>query len=339
MNIQLNNVNRPLVTVIVPIYKVEKYIGYCAESLFAQTYSEIEYIFVNDCTPDKSVDIVRAVLEKYPERKLHVRFINNMINQGLAYCRNIGVSHAQGEYLMHVDSDDYVAKDAVENLLGTALRENADIVVSDFFLVTQTGIKNDILTYPDDKDIYLGKILKRDLPVCVCGKFFKRKLYTQHEIEVPVGVDFGEDMVTLPRLVYYANKIALSSPFYYYNQLNIHSYTKHVGEKSILSVIRTEQVLREFFRDKFEKDTLENLLDVYRQKMRAELLFNTSPNLRNKYRNLFFTQEINFSLFPYRQRILMWLMQRKSWILAEGYMRAYALAKYVKRFCSKYCNV
>ena len=83
MNIQLNNVNRPLVTVIVPIYKVEKYIGYCAESLFAQTYSEIEYIFVNDCTPDKSVDIVRAVLEKYPERKLHVRFINNMINQGL----------------------------------------------------------------------------------------------------------------------------------------------------------------------------------------------------------------------------------------------------------------
>ena len=223
MNIQLNNVNRPLVTVIVPIYKVEKYIGYCAESLFAQTYSEIEYIFVNDCTPDKSVDIVRAVLEKYPERKLHVRFINNMINQGLAYCRNIGVSHAQGEYLMHVDSDDYVAKDAVENLLGTALRENADIVVSNFFLVTQTGIKNDILAYPDDKDIYLKKILQRDLRVGVCGKFLKRKLYTEHGIEVPAGIDFGEDMVTFPRLVYYANKIALSSPFYYYNQLNIHS--------------------------------------------------------------------------------------------------------------------
>lgn len=141
MNIQLNNVNRPLVTVIVPIYKVEKYIGYCAESLFAQTYSEIEYIFVNDCTPDKSVDIVRAVLEKYPERKAQVRFINNAVNQGLAYCRNVGVSHARGEYLMHVDSDDYVAKDAVENLLETALRENADIVVSNFFLVTQTGIK------------------------------------------------------------------------------------------------------------------------------------------------------------------------------------------------------
>lgn len=332
MNIQLNNVNRPLVTVIVPIYKVEKYIGYCAESLFAQTYSEIEYIFVNDCTPDKSVDIVRAVLEKYPERKLHVRFINNMINQGLAYCRNIGVSHAQGEYLMHVDSDDYVAKDAVENLLGTALRENADIVVSNFFLVTQTGIKNDILAYPDDKDIYLKKILQRDLRVGVCGKFLKRKLYTEHGIEVPAGIDFGEDMVTFPRLVYYANKIALSSPFYYYNQLNIHSYTKHVGEKSILSVIRTEQVLREFFRDKFEKDTLENLLDVYRQKMRAELLFNTSPNLRKKYRNLFYTKDLKSSLFPYQQRILMWLMQNKAWVFSEGYMCMCICYKRLKKY-------
>ena len=332
MNIQLNNVNRPLVTVIVPIYKVEKYIGYCAESLFAQTYSEIEYIFVNDCTPDKSVDIVRAVLEKYPERKLHVRFINNMINQGLAYCRNIGVSHAQGEYLMHVDSDDYVAKDAVENLLGTALRENADIVVSNFFLVTQTGIKNDILAYPDDKEIYLKKILHRDLRVGVCGKFLKRKLYTEHGIEVPAGIDFGEDMVTFPRLVYYANKIALSSPFYYYNQLNIHSYTKHVGEKSILSVIRTEQVLREFFRDKFEKDTLENLLDVYRQKMRAELLFNTSPNLRKKYRNLFYTKDLKSSLFPYQQRILMWLMQNKAWVFSEGYMCMCICYKRLKKY-------
>ena len=332
MNIQLNNVNRPLVTVIVPIYKVEKYIGYCAESLFAQSYSEIEYIFVNDCTPDKSVDIVRAVLEKYPERKLHVRFINNMINQGLAYCRNIGVSHAQGEYLMHVDSDDYVAKDAVENLLGTALRENADIVVSNFFLVTQTGIKNDILAYPDDKDIYLKKILQRDLRVGVCGKFLKRKLYTEHGIEVPAGIDFGEDMVTFPRLVYYANKIALSSPFYYYNQLNIHSYTKHVGEKTILSVIRTEQVLREFFRDKFEKDTLENLLDVYRQKMRAELLFNTSPNLRKKYRNLFYTKDLKSSLFPYQQRILMWLMQNKAGVFSEGYMCMCICYKRLKKY-------
>lgn len=332
MNIQLNNVNRPLVTVIVPIYKVEKYIGYCAESLFAQTYSEIEYIFVNDCTPDKSVDIVRAVLEKYPERKAQVRFINNAVNQGLAYCRNVGVSHARGEYLMHVDSDDYVAKDAVENLLETALRENADIVVSNFFLVTQTGIKNDILAYPDDKDIYLKKILQRDLRVGVCGKFLKRKLYTEHGIEVPAGIDFGEDMVTFPRLVYYANKIALSSPFYYYNQLNIHSYTKHVGEKSILSVIRTEQVLREFFRDKFEKDTLENLLDVYRQKMRAELLFNTSPNLRKKYRNLFYTKDLKSSLFPYQQRILMWLMQNKAWVFSEGYMCMCICYKRLKKY-------
>lgn len=332
MNIQLNNVNRPLVTVIVPIYKVEKYIECCADSLFSQTYSEVEYIFVNDCTPDKSVDIVRKVLEKYPERKAQVRFINNAVNQGLAYCRNVGVSHARGEYLMHVDSDDYVAKDAVENLLETALRENADIVVSNFFLVTQTGIKNDILAYPDDKDIYLKKILQRDLRVGVCGKFLKRKLYTEHGIEVPAGIDFGEDMVTFPRLVYYANKIALSSPFYYYNQLNIHSYTKHVGEKSILSVIRTEQVLREFFRDKFEKDTLENLLDVYRQKMRAELLFNTSPNLRKKYRNLFYTKDLKSSLFPYQQRILMWLMQNKAWVFSEGYMCMCICYKRLKKY-------
>lgn len=339
MDSQINDIDKPLVTVVVPIYKVEKYIKRCAESLFAQTYSEMEYIFVNDCTPDKSVEIVQLVLKKYPERKAQVRFINNAVNQGLAYCRNVGVSHVRGEYLMHVDSDDYVAKDTVQMLVETVLREDADIVVSGFFLEKSKGIQKYIVDYPEEKREYLKALLRRDLPANIWGKLYKTCLYTEHGIEVPAGIDFGEDMVTLPRLVYYANKITLSSPFYYYNQLNIHSYTKHVGEKSILSVIRTEQVLREFFRDKFEKDTLENLLDVYRQKMRAELLFNTSPNLRNKYRDLFFTLEMDFSLFPYRQRILMWLMQRKAWILAEGYMRTYTLAKCVKRLCSKYCNV
>ncbi len=209
-----------LVTVIVPIYNVERYVAQCAESLLSQTYADIEYIFVNDCTPDASLEVLLFVLKKYPQRSSQVHILNNERNRGLAYCRNKGVQSAHGNYIMHVDSDDYIKENAVEELVSLAKQENADIVISDFLLVRSNKIVEDLHVYPIEIHKYLKELLERNLPVCVCGKIFKRSLYLNNNIQVSENIDFGEDMVTLPRLVYYASKIAVSSPFYYYNQLN-----------------------------------------------------------------------------------------------------------------------
>ena len=98
----------PKVSVIVPIYKVEPFIERCARSLFEQTLDDIEYIFVNDCTPDKSMEVLSRVLEDYPGRKEQVRIITMPVNSGLPKVRRAGLEVASGDYIIHCDSDDWV---------------------------------------------------------------------------------------------------------------------------------------------------------------------------------------------------------------------------------------
>ena len=107
---------QPKVSVIVPIYNVEAYIERCAISLFEQTLDDIEYIFVNDCTPDNSMMILSEVLSRYPQRKEQVRIINQPKNQGAAKAREDGIKEARGEYIIHCDSDDWVDKNIYQLL-------------------------------------------------------------------------------------------------------------------------------------------------------------------------------------------------------------------------------
>ena len=96
------------VSVIVPIYEVERYIERCARSLFEQTMlSGIEFIFVDDCTPDYSIEILHNTLKEYPEREAQVTILTHSANKGLAAARKTGVRAARGEYISHCDSDDW----------------------------------------------------------------------------------------------------------------------------------------------------------------------------------------------------------------------------------------
>lgn len=105
------------VSILVPIYLVERYIKRCAISLFEQTYNNIEYIFVDDCTPDKSIEILNDIINKYPYRKQNIKIIHNKVNLGIAAVRNICIKNASGDFVIFVDSDDYLEKDAVEKLV------------------------------------------------------------------------------------------------------------------------------------------------------------------------------------------------------------------------------
>ena len=97
---------QPKVTVCVPIYNTAKYIGQCARSLFSQTLEEMEYLFINDCTLDDSIEILENVLEEFPQRKQQVRIINNKYNQGHFKVFKTLFSNASGEYVISCDSDD-----------------------------------------------------------------------------------------------------------------------------------------------------------------------------------------------------------------------------------------
>lgn len=116
------------VSVLIPVYNAEAYIESCVRSLFEQSLEDIEYIFVNDCTSDKSLDILNEIMDEYPARKEQVKVISHSCNKGVASTRNTGLLYAQGEYIGWVDSDDWVEKNMFEILYLMAKQADADIV-------------------------------------------------------------------------------------------------------------------------------------------------------------------------------------------------------------------
>ena len=123
------NTNRIKVSVCIPVYKVEKYIEKCARTLFEQTMTDgIEFIFVNDCTPDKSIDVLEKVLEEYPHRKAQTRIIHHEKNRGPVAARNTAIKNASGNYIICCDSDDWIDLELYETMYRKALETDADVV-------------------------------------------------------------------------------------------------------------------------------------------------------------------------------------------------------------------
>ena len=126
---------------MVPVYGVEKYIERCARSLFEQTYENLEYIFVDDCSPDKSMEILMRVMEDYPNRKEQVRIIHHEHNRGLAAARNTALDAATSSFITHVDSDDYLSLEAIQLLVEKQVETGADIVSGNYFVIESNGTK------------------------------------------------------------------------------------------------------------------------------------------------------------------------------------------------------
>lgn len=239
-----------MVSILVPIYNVAPFIERCSRSLFEQSYHDIEYIFVDDASPDNSVDILRDTLKDYPDRMNAVKIIKHSSNKGLAGARNTAVDNASGNYILHVDSDDWLETDAVELFMNTALRENADIVYSDFKEIRQDG--TNILQNPDISDSrqYTKSLLCRKSLTHVIGKLIKRSIIVENDIRAIEGLNQGEDYLITPKLAYHSKKVAKSpNPIYNYNRLNISSYTANVNDKGIDMVIRVQQHLVDYFSD------------------------------------------------------------------------------------------
>ena len=128
----------PKVSVIIPVYRTEKYIERCVRSLFNQTLDEIEYLFIDDCSPDNSIKILNNVLEDYPHRKEQVIIHRMSRNSGQAIVRNWGMQNATGEYVIHCDSDDWGDADMYRAMYDKAVEEHSDVVICDYAITNGT---------------------------------------------------------------------------------------------------------------------------------------------------------------------------------------------------------
>jgi len=226
-----------MVSVIIPIYKVEKYIEKCAISLFEQTLKDIEYIFVDDCSPDDSIQVLCNVIKKYPERQKQVRIISHERNKGLPAARNTGLDYSTGEYVFHCDSDDYVEKDMLEQMYNTAKVKDADIVWSDWFLSFNKNERYMKQPRYETANDALKGILIGVMKYNVWNKLVKKSLYNENNIKFPSGHGMGEDMIMI-RLFACAKRVAyIPRAFYHYVRLNENAFTKITSEKHLQDIL------------------------------------------------------------------------------------------------------
>ena len=254
-----------LVSILVPVYGVEKYVERCAESLFGQDYEKIEYVFVDDCTPDGSVGVIERTLERYPHRQSRTKIVHHERNRGLSAARNTALDASSGEYLMIVDSDDWLADQSVVSTLVKRMQETgADIVVFDHKNVYPHGESASYKDIPSAKEEYLKFVLECRCTPSLATSFYRASVWRDNGVRNIEGLDMSEDYTVQPRLIYYARKIDyLRQPLYCYYRANEGSYINSM-KPSITKNIPELEVVEQFFADKPDRKQYEPSLEAAR---------------------------------------------------------------------------
>lgn len=199
----------PKVSVIVPIYNVEKYLEKCINSLLSQTLEDIQIILVNDGSKDNSGNIAKEYEKNNKNRVIYVEKENG----GLSDARNYGLKYATGDFIAFLDSDDYIEKNAYEEMYNKAIEENADYVECDFIWEFPNKIRVD-KQYPYKNKKEMLSFVR----VVAWNKLIKRQLITDNNLEFPKGLRY-EDVEFTYKLIPFINKFAyVDKPFIHYVQ-------------------------------------------------------------------------------------------------------------------------
>lgn len=249
--------SQPKVSIIIPVYNAEAYIERCVKTLFGQTLNDLEYIFIDDCSPDRSIAVMEEVLSRYPERQAQVKIIRHAENKGVSQSRQDGLDAATGEYLIHCDPDDWVELDMYESLYNEAVKNNADMVICDFYENTQYAqhVKQNI---PSNHvtDI-LKLLLSHKLHGACWNKLVKRECFSRYSIVFPREIIRWEDLYVVCNLLLHNLKIKYIPSAYYHYDLysNVLSIVRKPDRKGVESQIRFCQ----YFQNVLSSETIDYL--------------------------------------------------------------------------------
>lgn len=232
------------VSIIIPIYNVEKVVGNCLKSVVGQTLSDLEIVVVDDGSPDDSMSVVG----RFADKDNRFRLIAHDKNRGLMQARRTGYMAATGDYILFCDSDDYLPLDAVEKLYKEAVRTEADIVSGDMMLVfpdhgRKETRRTSSLSFGSDKVSVYKSLLVSEYHHNLCGKIFKRELLQAHEYITIEHFTNGEDGYLFYQVLENAHKVVhLNEPVYCYFQNMSSSSKVRFGRKAIRSICMLNQL-------------------------------------------------------------------------------------------------
>ena len=225
----------PKISIIIPVYNVEKYIERCALSIFSQDYSNLEILFVDDCSPDNSVGVLKRLINNCLERKGQVQILHHKKNMGVSVARNTALKAITGEFVMFVDADDYLLPNAVKQLVSCQQLNNSDIASGAF--VIDYGKRKEIL---NDQ---LFSSVNDLLYYCCCSsgghnnvaRIFRTSLLNNPPVYYRPGVKYGEDWIFFVEVLLRAHSLSSTKDIVYYYDFTNQSSAMH-------SVLKPEQI-------------------------------------------------------------------------------------------------
>lgn len=293
-----------LITVMIPCYNVENTISKCLASLFENAVSEkCEFIIVNDCSTDNSFDVIQSTISRYPKLHGNIKVISHKTNMGLAKARNSAFEKAGGDYVICVDSDDWVESNYLSVLYEEARKSCADLICCDYYVDTIKGRKR-IRAFPGmDSSACLRRLSENKYYGYLWIKLIRRSILIDNNIKWIEGVDLWEDMIISCKILPYIKSISyVNMPLYHY-VANPHSLVHTFNQNKAENLIAAVREIERFYAEKniYEKHADEiNCL-----KIRAKALINLKlrKDERNSYHNLIKIPSVLFSAVPLRIKL------------------------------------
>lgn len=211
------------ISIIAPIYGVERYIVEFAESVLSQSYPHIEFIFVNDGTKDRSIELLEELIKsKYENLRPQIKIVHKE-NGGLPAARRTGIEHATGDYIYNVDSDDWLSEGSIAKIAEKIAQTNADIVYFNYVkeYPSRSSVKRERCYTNGERHIYVRNMYNHRSFGTLCNKCIRRQLFEEHEIYTP-KYGYAEDCYVTTQLVGYSQTIT-------YLDLDVYHYRKGVS--------------------------------------------------------------------------------------------------------------
>lgn len=276
-----------LISIIIPVYKVEKYLEKCIESVLKQTYTNLQIILVDDGSPDNC----GKICDEYAKKDSRIEVIHKS-NGGLSDARNVGISKAKGRYIGFVDSDDYIKEDMYEILLNLIKKYDADVSICNLYDVIDgneciRNKENGIREY-SRLDILKEVLLDKNIQSYAWNKLYEKELFD--EIKYPIRKKY-EDIGTTFYVFEKCNKIVVTSEPEYYYLKRSDSLVNNVTESTVLDY--TEIIIQRYLYTKENIKELKKYNNYYLAKTLItahndiELLGSISEKMQEKYKELY----------------------------------------------------
>ncbi len=278
---------KDLISIIIPVYKVEKYLEKCIESVLKQTYTNLQVILVDDGSPDNC----GKICDEYAKKDSRIEVIHK-VNGGLSDARNVGIAKAKGKYIGFVDSDDYIKEDMYEILINLIKEYDADVSICNLYEVIEgkeyiRNKENGIKEY-NRIDILKEVLLDKNIQSYACNKLYKKELF--NEIKYPIGKKY-EDIGTTFYIFEKCNKVVVTSEPEYYYLKRADSLVNNVTESTVLDY--TEIIIQRYLYTQKNIEELRKYNNYYLAKTLItahndiELLGSISEKMQEKYKELY----------------------------------------------------